>query len=111
MSRGERDAIHVAGYAALYAPPRPPAVIARSAARLAYEAERALAGGALDAEQQSRRAIEELVDAFLFDRRGNAGAFTRAHRLGRDVERRFGCPMEADESGTRWASRCGIRAS
>jgi hypothetical protein len=110
VSRRQRDALHIAGYAALYAPPRPPAVIARRAARLAYEAEQALASGARDAEQESRRAIEELVDAFLFDRRGNASAFTRAHRLGRDVERRFGCPMEADESGTRWASRCGIHA-
>jgi hypothetical protein len=109
---GSRDAdgVHIAGYAALYEPPPPPTVIARSAARLAYEAERALEANTADAEELTRRAIEKLVDAFLLDRRGNASAFARAHRLGREAERRFGCPMEADASGSRWASRCGIHA-
>ncbi len=104
------DGVHIAGYAVLYEPPPHPTVIARSAARLAYEAERALAADTAGAEQAARRAIEELVDAFLLDRRANAGAFSRAHRLGRELERRFGCPLEADTAGSRWTSRCGIHA-
>lgn len=109
-ARGNTDEVHIAGYAAYYEARPSPSILARSAARLAYEAEHALAANSVDAEQLVRRAIEELVDAFLLDRRRNASAFARAHRLGRQAEHRFGCPMEVDASGARWASRCGIHA-
>lgn len=62
-----------------------------------------------EAEPALRRAIELLVDAFLLDRRNNAGCFARAHRLGAEAERRFGCRLRRDEAD-RWVNECGVLA-
>lgn len=42
----------------------------------------ALQAGDQDGPELARRAIAELVEGFLLDRRGNANLFTVAHRLG-----------------------------
>lgn len=57
-----------------------------------------------------RQAIESLVDAFLVDRRGNAGCFARAHRIGALVENQFRCSHRFDPETRSFSIDCGIHA-
>lgn len=58
----------------------------------------------------ARKAIERLVDAFLFDRAGHRSCFKEAHELGQAVAQIFGCPLKACDDGEYWARNCGISA-
>jgi hypothetical protein len=98
------------GRAANYDPPPPPKDLQKETERLLSEAAKALEdGNDREAEPAFREAIECLVDAFLLNRRGNAGAFTAAHQLGAFVSERFGCPMQSSD-GEWWHTDCGISA-
>jgi len=104
------ESLHVVGRAAYYDPPPHPKLARRQAARLDLKAHLALQAKAGDPEPIARDAIEHHVDAFLLDRRGNADSFALAHRLGREVEQRFGCNMKFDEGGRYWSVECGVLA-
>lgn len=103
------EKLFLRGRAAYRRRPRPPSVQRQRANRAAFEAELLLRARPRDAEPALRRAIEMQVDAFLIARRENVGAFARAHRLGADVSRSFGCPLSSEEGGL-WANECGILA-
>lgn len=62
-----------------------------------------------EADRFLRAAIEDFVNAFLFDRRGHAHCFSEAHELGREVSSKLGCPMK-QKSPTTWNLRCGVLA-
>jgi hypothetical protein len=96
------------GYAAYRHAPPPPEVQRRRAVGAADQADALLVSGGADSEKAARRAIELLVDAFLLDRVGNADSFARAHQLGAEVERRFGCRYSHEADG--WVNECGVLA-
>lgn len=100
----------VVGTVAFYDPPPHPKLARRQGARLDLKAHIALHANANDAESVARDAIEHHVDAFLLDRRGNVNSFALAHRLGREIERRFGCRLKFDEGGRYWSMECGVLA-
>jgi hypothetical protein len=78
--------------------------------RLAYQGEMAARMNSADAEASLRTAIEVLVDAFLADRDANADCFTRAHKLGAEVNKRFGCLWDFDSRDKHFVNKCGILA-
>jgi hypothetical protein len=102
--------LHFGGIVAYYEPRPHPKLARRRAKRLGLSAQIALGHAAKDAEQIGRTAVEHLVDAFLLDREGCADCFADAHRLGRELERRFGCPMTLDDAGQHWSTDCGVLA-
>jgi hypothetical protein len=59
-----------------------PAFLRRRGLRTAVAAEIALHAGDEQGAELARRAIADLVEAFLHDRTGNANLFARAHRVG-----------------------------
>jgi hypothetical protein len=103
------DEVRISGYAVYYEPLQPPAVLARRARRLRYEAGMAERTDDGRAEQLYREAIERFVDAFLVDRVGHAPCFTDAHAVGRHVAERYGCPMK-DVGDGYWTTGCGVLA-
>jgi hypothetical protein len=107
--RNNADKLLISGIAAYRHAPPPPAVQRRVASRVAFEAHMLLLSDPARAEPALRHAIELLVDAFLLDRTENADCFARAHRLGAEVERRFGCRSHRDEQGN-WVNDCGVLA-
>lgn len=100
----------LAGRFVYYEPLLPATVLARQARRLRMRAQLAERLGDVDAHPIYRAAIERFVDAFLVDRRDQADCFTEAHRLGRYVEERFGCPMQLSDDGDHWTVECGVPA-
>ena len=101
--------VRLSGYAAYYEPLRAAPVLDRQARRLRYEAGMAERVGDPCAEQLYREAMERFVDAFLVDRAGHASCFTEAHRIGRHVAGRYGCPMK-DVGDGYWTTGCGVLA-
>lgn len=59
-----------------------PAFLRRRGLRTAFAAEIGLRNGDERGPERARRAIADLVEAFLQDRRGNADLFARTHRVG-----------------------------
>jgi hypothetical protein len=59
-----------------------PAFLRRRGLRTAIAAEMALRAGNEQGAELARRAIADLVEAFLHDRTGNASLFARAHHVG-----------------------------
>lgn len=101
----------IQGFAAWYEPVLSPSESARQGRALRAEALRALgAGQRVEAEKLARKAIERLVDAFLFDREGHRTCFNEAHELGQAVAKIFGCPLKASADGEFWSRNCGISA-
>ena len=100
----------IAGRTAFSDPPPPASTLRRRAARLAYEGQLALRYEPRQAEILLRRSVEDMVDAFLLDRRGNADLFQRAHAFGALIERRFGCRWKVTEDGTSLENSCGVLA-
>jgi hypothetical protein len=101
------EGIVISGYFAYYEPLRPPSELIHEAEIL--EAAASTADPA-DQERLLRAAAEHFVDAFLVDRRGHTSAFTEAHRLGRQIATKFGCPYTFDEAQDAWVLKCGIHA-
>ena len=100
----------IGGYAA-YTSPIPDALPARLAAVATAEAAAVAIGkGETGAEEQGRQALELLVEAFLLDRGANRDCFTLAHRLGGEIERRFGCPWTFDPGRDAYENACGVLA-
>jgi hypothetical protein len=103
------DEVRLSGYAVYYEPLRPATVLDQQARRLRYEAVLAERSGDPRAEQFYRQAVERFVDAFLVDRAGHASCFTEAHKLGRHIAMRYGCPMKDANDGY-WTTGCGVLA-
>lgn len=104
------EGLRFTGRAAFYEPPLPARDLQKKTERLLSEAAKALEDeNGNEAEAAFRAAIECLVDAFLLNRRENAGAFTVAHQLGAFVSERFGCPLQSSD-GKWWHADCGISA-
>ncbi len=104
------DALRIAGYGAYFTPLPPPNALSAKALAMALQAEAALVADEADAEQRARSAIEILVDAFLADRKGNRACFAIAHKLGRTLGRRYGCPLQLDAEAGTYTNACGILA-
>ncbi len=101
----------VQGFVAWYEPILPPSEYARQGRAFRAKALQALGSGQrAQVEKLARKAIERLVDAFLFDRSGHRSCFKEAHELGQAVARIFGCPLKASDDGEYWARDCGIPA-
>jgi hypothetical protein len=63
-----------------------------------------------EAEQLLRKALANLVDAFLIDRKGQSDLFGRAHVLGRDLVREIGCYFKYEDDKDTYTLRCPIFA-
>lgn len=68
-----------------------PRFLRRRGLRTALAAEIALRGGDERGAELARRAIADLVEAFLHDRTGNANLFARAHYVGALLSTQAGC--------------------
>jgi hypothetical protein len=68
-----------------------PEFLRRRGLRAAVGAEVRLRAGDASAEPDARAALDDLVDAFLHNRHGNADLFRRAHLLGRILSETVGC--------------------
>lgn len=68
-----------------------PAFLRQRGLRTAVAAEIGLRKGDGGAAELARRAIADLVEAFLHDRTGNADLFARAHRVGALLSATAGC--------------------
>lgn len=98
----------IRGYAARFEPLPLPKVARERAlmrARLARDAD---SQGDGEAERMCRNALENLVDAFLLDRRGNRDCFARAHNLGLRVQRHYGCSVAYESEVDGYTNECGI---
>lgn len=85
-----------------------PDELRRRGVRRALEADLALARSEPRAPREARRALGELVDAFLHDRRRNAVLYKRAHQLGERLSRSGSCEWQP---GTEhYTLRCPIYA-
>jgi hypothetical protein len=109
-AKGTGDGLRIAGYAAYFKPMPSPRFLSARGMAMAMSAQVALAGDDPDAERQARGAIEVLVDAFLADRRSNRACFTLAHRLGRTVNRLYGCRLTYDADSQTYSNTCGVLA-
>lgn len=79
--------------------------------RLAREGDIAASSGDREnARQLYRRAIADLVEAFLEDREGNGNLFVVAHRVGEALENIGGCVWEIDEARRMASNTCPIEA-
>lgn len=111
MTTPADPSVQIQGRAISYEPVLSPAEYARlGRARRADALQALTAGRRREAETLAREAIEHLVDAFLFDRKGHRACFAEAHELGRVVARILGCPMKLSKDGESWASNCGVSA-
>jgi hypothetical protein len=97
----------ISGYVAYFEPLKRPDELKAEADELI---EKAAAAAPRAAESLQRAALERLVDAFLIERRGHAECFSAAHRLGREILQRFGCPFTFDAERKVWILRCGVLA-
>jgi hypothetical protein len=104
---GDDEGVVISGYVAYYEPLRPAADYMRDAET--HESSAAIASGR-EKERLLRAAAEHYVNAFLVDRVGHRAAFGKAHRLGRQILREFGCPYTLREDGQAWVLKCGVRA-
>ncbi len=68
-----------------------PAFFRRRGLRAAVDAQVLLRTGGADGHALARRAISDLVEAFLHDRAGNADLFARAHQLGSIISEQGAC--------------------
>ena len=98
--------MRVTGRAAFFGLPLPPTQLRQQAEDKLDRARQVR--NKRDVEPLLRGAVEDLVDSFLFDRRGHTSAFSAAHAVGRRLTVEFGCPMKAVDDG--WVSECGIHA-
>lgn len=102
---------HFQGRAVSYEPVLAPHEYARQGRELRDRAVQALGAGERgEAETLARLAIEQLVDAFLFDRSGHRACFREAHGLGKAVAQIFECPLKTRDHGASWVRDCGISA-
>jgi hypothetical protein len=85
-----------------------PAFLRRRGLRSALAAEIFLGAGDKRGADLARRAIADLVEAFLHDRTGNAGLFARAHRVGALLSETAGCFWEPGPET--YTLRCPIYA-
>jgi hypothetical protein len=103
------DDLHITGRAVYFEPLLPAREYARRGQELDAAAKEAREAGSPNAEQLDRDAIETLVNAFLVDRTGQSACFSEAHRVGREVNAQYGCPLRHDDQGA-WVVECGILA-
>lgn len=97
----------IRGLAAYFEPPPDPQASAEEGRRLALVAAKAPDP---EAERIYREAIERLVDAFLLARRSQKDCFSEAHRIGRYLQGKYGCPMVPNPDRTAWRVECGVLA-
>ena len=103
------DDLHITGYAAYFDPLLSAEAYERHGRALDNASRAARIASAPDAEQLARDAIENYVNAFLVDRRDQSASFSEAHRIGREVNTQYGCPLRrADRGG--WVVECGVLA-
>lgn len=100
----------IAGYAAYTGERLGPRARRLRGIQRAHEGRQQLEKGDPEAEATLRAAIEDLVEAFLHDRRGNADLFAQAHELGETVERAFGCFWSLDAKREVWEDSCPVLA-
>ena len=103
------DELQITGYAVYFEPLLAASEYARRGQDLEAAANAAREARAPDAEQLARDAIENYVNAFLVDRSGQTASFDEAHRIGREVNARYGCPLRHTDRGG-WVTECGILA-
>jgi hypothetical protein len=103
------DDLQITGYAAYFEPLLAASEYVHRGQELDTAANEARKARAPNAEQLARDAIENHVNAFLVDRRRQAASFSEAHRIGREVNTQYGCPLRHADGGG-WIVECGVLA-